>query len=176
MDMTMCTQRDISTTPVLHSSVKTLQSYVKPAKKFKVKLSTEKNSTPINKVLAAAAAKGLIDDLDYRSTGTNSIDLLFPTMLEAETQHQKLISKLNDVNISKPDLNRGKKAFLVGLSDFHTVEYVQKAINDKYGNVLKLNDENKNCIEVLEINPCNRDKTVYRATLSLTHRGCTTHQ
>lgn len=110
MDMTMCTQQINSTAPVLHSSVKTSQSYVKSAKKFKLKLSSEKNSTPINQVLAAAAAKGLIDDLDYRSTGTNSIDLLFPTMAEAESQNQKLINNLNDVNISKPDLNRGKKS------------------------------------------------------------------
>ena len=118
------------------------------------------------KIIGEVAAKGHVGDYNFRSYGKNNVDLLFNTLREAEAEHDKLVKNLKNVKISKPDL-KGKKAYLVGFSDYHNVEGITNCINNKYGTALKLNSDNENCLKVLSLDPCTNNNNLYRATLLL---------
>ena len=139
----------------------------KPVKKFRITLSNDKEGPPIRKILGEKAASGSLADYDYKSYGKNSMDLLFNSMAEAEIEHKKLVGNLAGLQVSTPDMNRSRKAYLVGLADYHDVDSVSNFIQKRYGNDLKLNDINKNCLKVISVDPCAKDRTLFRATLQL---------
>ena len=62
---------------------------------------------------------------------------------------------------------KARRAYLVGLEDYHTAEDVLEEIERKYGDTLQLKTANKSCLRILEIEPCNNDPTNFRATLEL---------
>ena len=138
---------------------------VKAVKKFKVNLSNGEDPTPIRKILSARAAKGDFDEYDYKPNGKNSIDLLFNSLDEAKKEHKKLVDNLDTIKVSEPDINNRRKAFLVGLSYYDEKEDVSDYLHKKYGDALKLDGENKDCLQVLSVDPCNTNQDLYRATL-----------
>ena len=136
-------------------------------KKFKITLTNPKEGDPIRMVLSKYVAQKVMSDCDYKVYGRNSVDLLFPTMAEAKAEHSKLVKSLNDITVSEPDMNLSRKAYFVGLADYHTMEGVRDYLYSKYGDALLLHGTNANCLKVLSIDPCQNDPTVYRATLQL---------
>ena len=139
----------------------------KPVKKFRVTLTNDKEGPPIRQILGEKAAKGTLSDYDYKIFGKNNVDLLFDSLAEAETEHAKLVESLSELQVSKPDTNRCCKAYLVGLASYHDANSVSNFIHRKYGDDLKLNGENKDCLQVSAVGPCAKDRTLFRATLHL---------
>ena len=122
-------------------------------------------------VLAERVSKGaLSDDYDYKVYGRNTVDLLFKSLAEAKAEYVKLKESLPDFTVSEPDLNNSKKAYLVGLADFHTVDGVKKCLHQKYGETLQLHGENKSCLEILSIDPCNNNDRVFRAKIQMSEQ------
>ena len=147
---------------------KTLDVNISPAKpvpKFRVALSADETQPPLCETLAKAAKNGTVADYDYKTFGRNNVDLLFETLKDAEVEYKKLLNNLNGIKVSKPDINRPKRAHLVGLSDYHTEGDVKDYIYNRYGNELKLDSDNLDCLKVISINPCDKKNTLYRATL-----------
>ena len=62
---------------------------------------------------------------------------------------------------------RARRAYLVGLEDYHNAEVVKEEIVRRYGDVLQLNSVNKLCFNVIDFSKCNSNNGVYRATLEL---------
>lgn len=138
-----------------------------PPKRFRITLTNPKESDPIRMVLSKYVAQKIMSDCDYKVYGRNSVDLLFHTMAEAKAEHSKLVESLKDITISEPDMNLSRKAYFVGLADYHTKEGLHDYLYSKYGDALLLHGTNANCLKVLSIDPCLNDPTVYRATLQL---------
>ena len=51
------------------------------------------------------------------------------------------------------------------MQDFHTKEHVKTSLLRNYSDVLQLNGKNKDCLQVEDIKPCNKNNHVFRATL-----------
>ena len=141
----------------------------KPVKRFRVTLSNEKDGPSIRQILDVKAAQGQLSEYDYKAYGKNSVDLLFNSLAEAEAEHVKVVKILDELNVSKPDINRSRKAYLVGLADYHMgkEEDVYNYILRRYGDELLLNDANKDCLKVASIDPCAKNPRNFRATLQL---------
>ena len=127
----------------------------------------KKDGPPIRNILGEKAAQGHLSDYDYKAYGKNSVDLLFNSLAEANAEHQKLVNSLKELKVSKPDMNRSRKAYLVGLSDYHKEKGVEDYILKRYGDALDLNGANKNCLKVMSIDPCAKNNKLFRATLQL---------
>ena len=71
---------------------------------------------------------------------------------------------LPDLEVHDPELINGKKAFLVGLEDYHTPDTVHNLIKQEYGTLFN-QDNDLSCLKILDIKPCLKNQSVFRATL-----------
>ena len=133
---------------------------------FKVNVKSSSADVSVNSVLSRLVVKGTLPEYKYRFREQNNIDLVFSSLAEAKNEFNKISAMLKDFTVDTPKLARGKRAYLVGLHDFHTEDdVVMKSILRNYSDILQLNGKNKDCLQVEEIKPCNSKNGVYRATL-----------
>lgn len=136
--------------------------------KFKIVLTNSKSDVPIRRVLGKYASNGTLkQDYQYKSRGKDTIELLFKSQESALAEYNILRSALTDIDVNYPIMAKARRAYLVGLEDYHDSKNVLEEIERKYGDVLQLNSVNKSCLKILEINPCNNNDEVFRATLEL---------
>lgn len=136
-------------------------------KNFRVRITNKSEDSPhISKVLDKLAMQGTLGKYDARSRGKHSMDLLFEDHQKAKLEFEKVKGVLTNLDVHDPELINARKAFLVGLDDYHSPESVHKAIKDEYGMLFEQVGD-LNSLKVLEVKPCLKDQTVYRATLSM---------
>ena len=145
------------------------QSGGKPKEsKFKVKLTNTQSDAPVRRVLGKYASNGTLDkDYEYKPKGKDTVELLFDSQESALAEYDKLKALLTDLEVNPPDMAKARRAYLVGLEDYHTAKDVLEEIERKYGDTLQLKTANKSCLRILEIEPCNNDPDTFRATLEL---------
>ena len=134
-------------------------------KSFRIHISNKvENAPPIGAALDKLTVQGALAKYDSRSRGKDNIDLLFEDYDKAKAEFEKVKNTLSDFEVHNPELINGKKAFLVGLGDYHTPESVLSAIKEEYSSLLGQAGD-INSVKILEIKPCLKDQTVFRATL-----------
>ena len=131
--------------------------------------------THIERIFARHSAKGKgvsgLKRYNCRSRGRDGMDLLFSSYEEAVAEFNSVSDALKDekVTISKPEIMNVKKAYLVGLDNYHfeNNDLVLEEILDVSQNTWLSEHIKSSCFKVLEVKPCLKDKYNYRATLQL---------
>ena len=135
---------------------------------FKVSLKCKDADASVRRVLGKYASEGVLsNDYQYKTRGKDTIELLFKSHESASVEYDKLKTALDEIEVAEPKMARARRAYLVGLEDYHTADFVMSEIKRKYGDLFQLESANKSCLDVIEFGPCNKNQSVYRATLEL---------
>ena len=125
--------------------------------------------THIERIFARHSAKGNKSGLkryNCRSRGKDGMDLLFPSYEEALAESNSIASTLKGekVTISKPEMLNVKRAYLVGLDNYHleNPDLVLEEILDVSQNNWLSEPIKKSCLKVIEVKPCLKNKFNYK--------------
>ena len=115
--------------------------------------------------------KGKLKRYDCRSRGKDGMDLLFASYEEAQAEYDSICKTLGEekVVISPPEMLREKKAYLVGLDNYHfeNPNLVVEEILDVSQNAWLTQHIDQSCFKVTEVKPCNNNRHNFRATIQL---------
>ena len=139
----------------------------KPAgTKIKIKITSEEDGPLLRNFFHRAHTVGKIDSYSIRYHSNHKADLIFQNVSEAEAAHLRISQlDLNKINLGIPTCMNTKMVHIVGLTEDDSKESLYEAIckpgrNHAIGHLI-----NPCTLRVVNINPCNRNSNVYRASV-----------
>ena len=133
--------------------------------KIKISVSSKNQDDPLRMRFHRAHSAGKIGSYVMRYHSNSRADILFDNLDDAKLAHQCVVSELECVDVGMPTCMKTKMVHLVGLTEDDTVDSVYKAICKPGRNRCIDHLVNPCTLRVLSINPCNKNRQVYRASV-----------
>ena len=129
--------------------------------------SKNENGPPLRRILQHAHSAGKIGSYSARFHGSHKADLLFDNIDDAKSAHLSISSELEDVEASSPSCMNTKMIHVVGLTEDDSKESVYNAICKPGRNSAIEHLVNPYTLRVLDVQPCNKNPHVHRATVAI---------
>lgn len=133
--------------------------------KIKVRVSSKNQDDPLRTRFHRAHSAGKIGSYTMRYHSNSRADMLFENLDDAKLAYERVVSELEDVEVSVPTCMKTKMIHLVGLTEDDTIDSVYKAICKPGRNRCIEHLVNPCTLRVLSIHPCNKNCQVYRASV-----------